>query len=464
MWLPFLPQHPHNHSHNGHHHHHTTTTTTSRVQQIQLLVIGLCLICILPTRLFLKSQKWRFSSLGLPLEEAEAALKKNSKTAKKLPIINNTAECRYFPEALFQLTNSLHDNPEQYALRPWKLLHAGPKYPAWHFPGLSSQLLQTTFGGKHVVLTGDSTLFYLVRWMQTLYHNVTLDSTNKLDDMWVDTDMTVANYALNPDMDWQVGWADDTLPQVGPLKDGTHIAWFGHRGDSTTPGKDACTFEPLWDHVRVIQPHIWMVNFGLHWLHLEGEGRDVPLCYVQAWLQYEDFLEQVVRVARESNVKLLLFKTTNKICTDHFRGDYADGVARYQRPDTSGDALTKCHHLIRDLIPSYAQIPTEIFSAKNVKRYCQKAVMDEFGVKDLNHRLLEFVQHKQRQLVQEDATNNLTIAIYNDHDLQSCTYSAPEDGRHYHPLNLMRIRLLGNMIQCLYPHDDDANDKDHHNN
>ncbi len=33
--------------------------------------------------------------------------------------------------------------------------------------------------------------------------------------------------------------------------------------------------------------------------------------------------------------------------------------------------------------------------------------------------------------------------------IQSCNYTEVGDGRHYHPLNLVRIRLLANMIDCL---------------
>ena len=39
------------------------------------------------------------------------------------------------------------------------------------------------------------------------------------------------------------------------------------------------------------------------------------------------------------------------------------------------------------------------------------------------------------------------LAVFNDQVIQSCRYT--NDGRHYHPLNLVRIRILGNLLGCL---------------
>jgi hypothetical protein len=415
-----------------------SSRTIMMKQYLQIGLVLLCIVCIFPTRLFWKSRKWRFPSLV------------SGKEAIKGTLINTTAVCDYFPEALFQFTNALHDRAESTALRDWTLANKGhKKYPAWQFPGLSGPLLHKTLRGKKIVLVGDSTIFYMMRWIQTLLLNTTQATLDHLLQM----DMAAGNHAVNPNAEDQLGWANETPPEI-QLEDGTHIVWTGHRGD---PGDKVCQFDAIWARIRLLQPDILVVNFGLHWLHLiaeQGRGRSVPLCAVQYWLHYEqDWLHQVTKVALKSHVKLLLFKTTNYMCIDNFWGDYSDAVAWYQRQDAY--AINRCERELQRKRDYYHNSPEMVSSFvglddANLTRYCEKGVFDEYGAKDLNHRIFEFVQEynsKNNQL----KSSGLQMAVFNDHDTQSCTYSEPNDGRHYHPLNLMRIRLLANVIQCLYP-------------
>ncbi|CAB9519951.1 Cyclin-Dependent Kinase [Seminavis robusta] len=418
----------------------------SRKQYLHYGLVLLCIACILPTRLFWKSHKWRFPSLY----KQQPPQDKHSKTS-----INTTAECRYFPEALAQFVRDLQERPEQTALRDWVLPNKKHrKYPSWHFPGLSSPLLDQTIRGKRMVLLGDSTLFYLTRWMQTLLQNTTQQSPRVVDHLLLGMDMTKGNYAVNPDMDVQLGWDNSTLAKV-QLQDGTHIQWLGHRGGSDPQEEDqVCQFDGIFRQIRQIQPDILVANFGLHWLHLIASdpehGRTVPLCAVQYWLDYQSaWLEQVTQVAQDSQVKLLLFKTTNFMCIDNFWGDYSDAVALYQRQDPY--AISRCERTLqrlRDGHDNKHRGETSILGDANLTRYCQKGVFDEWGVKDLNHRVLEYV-HQYNQNNYKDT--DMKVAVFNDHDIQSCAYSEPNDGRHYHPLNLMRLRLLANVIQCQYP-------------
>jgi hypothetical protein len=395
----------------------------NRRQYLQFGLVLLCLLCLLPTRLFLKSQKWRFPAL---------TPKSSNPNTKRIPI-NNTAECRYFPEALFQFTNALHDRPESTALKPWTLSNAGPKYPTWHFPGLSSQLLHQAFRQKRIVVVGDSTLFTVVRWMQTLLHNCTAAQQDALYHL----SLSQGNAVLNPEGLEQAGWANETPAEL-QFDDGTYLLWEGHRGETN---EQACQFESIWNRVIHVRPQILVVNFGFHWLHLMGGGRNVPLCAIRAWLDYEQWLQRVVDVAQQAGVKLLLFKTTNFICTDYYWGDYSDAAALYGRQDAY--ILSRCKREIERLVEhKNGQMR---FSDEEITRYCSKAALDEYGSKDLNHRLLEFVQKTQPTL------KIMKMDVYNDHDVESCPFSEPNDGRHYHALNLMRIRLLANMIQCLYP-------------
>jgi len=58
-----------------------------------------------------------------------------------------------------------------------------------------------------------------------------------------------------------------------------------------------------------------------------------------------------------------------------------------------------------------------------------------------------------RRFVEERGGGNgdsgMRIVVFNDHDVLTMNYTERADGRHYHPLNLMRIRLLGNYLRCL---------------
>lgn len=372
---------------------------------------------------------------------------------------NQTPECRFFPEAMFQFQNSLKEEPEITATQPW-VLHTtttttgtttNKKYPTWHFPGLSHSLLKETFKGKRTLLVGDSTLFFMERWLQTLLYNKTKQDLNFLEHL----NMTMANYNVNPDMDPDVGWNPDTPAHYYSKQDGTVVAWDGHRG---MPGEAACHWDAVYEQITAMRPHVLVVNFGLHWLHLMQVGRDVPLCYVRAWLTYEDWLASIVLLAQEAGVKLLLFKTTNAVCTDHFWGEYSDGVTLYQNRNVE-QTRAKCKRAIQAMVRDHTKMGTTaatknnndtlLYTNDNIVRYCQRAVLDEYGAKDLNLRLQEFVHNYQAK--NANTNSNMTVAIFNDHDIQSCTYATLNDGRHYHPLNLMRIRMLANMIQCLYP-------------
>lgn len=256
----------------------------------------------------------------------------------------------------------------------------------------------------------------------------------------------------------------------------TVIVWDGYRG---LTGERACHWEldAFWDRTRQFHPDILVVNFGLHWLHLQGGGRDVPLCYVDWWLRYEEWLERAYQVAEASNAKLLLFKTTNFFCESKFNGPYSDTIAKFKvdrlqlqqlYPSSSGEEAMQKNNgpnnyrrdtpmfdfcatqLEHKVALNATDEMTQLLSPNNIYRYCSEGTFDEMGVRNLNTRLSEFVQQKQQ--AQENCTSIRTvlpdIGIFNDHDLESCRYTL--DGRHYDSLILVRIRVLANLIQAIY--------------
>ena len=394
---------------------------------------------------------------------------------------NVTEDCYLFQAALAQFVQILHDDPQNHAVRSWTYHENSTEYKSnrnsrntvdhtpYHFPGLSSQLLQEAFGDRRMALIGDSTLFYMIRWLQTL---LTIKSPIVQDSLQSMT-MAQANLLVNPLMIRdQLSWSDgappfvhqefvvkqETTPQQQKqqqhltVEHSYDIVWDGYRGIDEPGGEK---YGILWERVRRWQPTILVVNAGLHWLHFQGAGRDAPLAHVRLWVAYENWMEEAVRLASDCGMSLLLFKTTNRICEEKYAGIYAGAVARIAQERQGNTTTTptfvdRCVQQLEDLQRQELKNTTAgspvVLSKADIARYCQEGTFDEVGVQHLNDRLFEFI----RDMPPASATSNLTISIFNDHDVMTCNYTKETDGRHYHPLNLMRIRLLANMVQTLY--------------
>lgn len=319
------------------------------------------------------------------------------------------------------LINALRSESEGKGLRDWCSHKTG-----YCFPGLDEDLLSTAFRGRSIALVGDSTLYYPMKWLFRLL----LKTDNNTSHMWQQNTSTSFTY-INPTGDPHLG-----LPGPPPVlkqkSDGTHIAWYGFAG----PAANTCNFSSVWDRVRQHSPEILVVNFGLHWLHLTP-SRSVRSCVVERWLEYETFLDNVTRLAVEINAKILLFKTTNLICDDQYYGGLSAANQLYRSKDK--DTLQKCHESVNK---SFSHSGVVLTDTGSVDSYCQNGTFNEIGSAHLNRRMEKHVREWQAP-----EGSNLTMRLLNEHDLQSCSYT--NDGRHYHTLNLVRIRLLGNIINCL---------------
>lgn len=376
------------------------------------LVAVLCALCILPAKQIFKSK-----SLG------------DLSTR-----IDNDIECELFSQGLSQFSSALKEDPEENGLRVWTL-DGRPRFPLWQFPGFTSHLMRHAFRGKRVTLLGDSTLHYMMRWIHAVFN-----TTDTEMDQFQKMNLSQANDILNPEGHQWVGLSLEDSAEVR-LVDGTHIRWLGYRGSDV--GTEVCEFENIWREILNEGPDILVANFGLHWLHLIGGGREIQPCYISWWLDYEKWLDQVIETAEKAGTQLVLFKTTNLLCSDKYEGEYYLGAQDYDRHEKS--ALDECYKTIRNM----AMPDDFVLSDESIATYCEKAALVDHSVMNLNHRLVEYV-HKLNTK-RSPQQSHLTVAIYNDHDIQSCKFTEQGDGRHYHPLNLMRIRLLSNMIQCLYP-------------
>ena len=330
--------------------------------------------------------------------------------------------CKDLDASIPMLTRDLALDPETNSLRPW----SGGDFS---FQGLDNDLLSAVFHGHRVALFGDSTLHYFTRWLKLLLEDTSNTTLAKLPSM----NLTEANQLLNPS-------GDHKLSGSGR---GTHFAWYGISGPTT---EDMC-YPPdssVWKKLKQAKPEILVVNQGLHWLHFLGQGRDnVPGCTIKRWIEFEQWLEEVVLFSEKIGVKVLLFKTTNRICIEKFRGHYASSNTLYTANDR--ETLKQCSVIARSRIPG----GIEATPKQDIDNYCQNATFNNRGSLHLNARLKRYVEGWKLRNENKHHASSLHVGIFNDYGVESCDYSKVRDGRHYHPLNLLRIRLLANTLHCL---------------
>mmetsp|Transcript_33569 Transcript_33569/g.73962 ORF Transcript_33569/g.73962 Transcript_33569/m.73962 type:complete len:398 (+) Transcript_33569:180-1373(+) len=315
-------------------------------------------------------------------------------------------------DALADLRAVLRNDPESVGLRP--ITVSGVT-----FAGLDDTLLSESFRGHQIAFLGDSTLYHLNRWIHTLLLATDSSTLSNLSSM----DLSAANTILRPveeNLDFHI---TKTIISA----DGTFIRFTGIVGVG-----GLCNFGTHWRRIRMYPPKVLVANFGLHWLHFTGQGWNAEVCDVMRWIKYEEWLEETLRAAEKVGAETLLFKTTNLICAEKYDGEYAQGNKLYMARDK--DTLDSCFNDVRGSIPAEVE-DDRIWS------YCYNGTFNEIGAAHLNQRLVEFVMARRN-------TTKLKVGIFNDHDIESCSYTGELDGRHYHALNLVRIRLLGNVLKC----------------
>ena len=331
---------------------------------------------------------------------------------------NNDAAVKSGPSCLDSVSEStaawaqnVFQDAENTAMKPW---HKGTN---WEIPPLDSALLQSAFGGRKVIILGDSTLAYTMTSLDRIMDG-TKFTTESLDKF--------PNYTLS-EANQAASSAEGNIGGTYKDYNNSNIIWLGYRGINMNKN---CQFQQRqFRIIRNMPPDILLANWGVHILF---NGMNTKMCNVDDWVHYEAWLQQVVDLAVNGGTKVLLFKTTNRIC----RG-------------LSANAKQVCEaHL--------AGLPAETGpEAKNVtpvekEWYCKDALVADEASERLNDRLKVFVADKAQQLA-TNATTNLRIAVYNDHDMMTCQYAA--DGLHFHGLQLPRIRLFAHMVNCLYPQD-----------
>jgi len=359
--------------------------------------------------------------------------------------------CRDMPQSLVEFTEAVHDYTERQSLSEWSfhpVTANSNDTKEWFIPKFDRHLLASAFGGNNVssrriAFVGDSTTFYTFQSLERLLlhplqdvsnnHNTT---SNTLDPMDKLATMNLTR-AIHVTEQWDVTTAHPSL-----LRTHNHvytkqynIMWRGFHGPNV---EDNCDFEThVWQDVIQQQPHILVVNWGLHMLFRPR----VQICNVWQWLHYEDYvLQKVMDIVNDSiaTTKLVLFKTTNLICKDleNIQAKHSKLCRptiyrwrdRYQKEENA--------HVTTD----YGQLTND-----EIDRYCNGSILLESSSAVLNQRLEQFVKNYQQQY----PDSRVKVAIYNDHDMESCAYRPSEDRLHFKALQMPRIRLLAIAIHCL---------------
>ncbi|CAB9512746.1 Cyclin-Dependent Kinase [Seminavis robusta] len=390
------------------------------------------------------------------LDEAEnpgIAAKTNQKSDRA--IVNPETEmeqCQHLPWSTSAFVRAVHDDPENVSLKTW----TGPNSSA--IPRLDSTLLSQAFGGKRVALIGDSTLF---QTLQRLHQIIMLTkpstegnnntAANQAEDDFLaklsnTKTLTKTVRALDAEAGRRSKGSTRLVGMDALVEDvwydhimNAHIFWTGFRGYNM---KDNCHGwkTQVWPKLHVERPDVIVANWGLHMLH-HGIAPKRP-CNVHQFIHYEeDWLETVLQVAREVGTKLLLFKTTNYICEERYPKQLQHGLA--DLAENTSTVVAKCITKIQKSNRRDGEHYN--LTDDDMHRYCIEGAGTDHNVQLLNDRLRKFVERAQTRV-----PPGLTIAVCNDHDMESCPYTRVDDGSHYPKLQLPRIRMLAHMVHCLW--------------
>jgi len=343
------------------------------------------------------------------------------------------------------LTSAMSTDREN-ALRPMSIQsNSKHEEEIIHFDGMGASLVNRTFlNNARIAMVGDSTLAHFRPWFVTLllFVQATGQSPYSMTVPEMGGGMT-ASTARAAIMKFG-GIKVQRFGFVRKFKKGrsAHDVGPSLTGPITPMGGDGAIFfnristslGNAVDNLVDFKPDIIIANVGLHLLHLQNFGREVD--NIVPWLGYEDTLENMVEAAEAAGAEVLLLKTTNFVCPMKYSGSWLRGSMLYAKDDM--ETLNNCFMSYRKTFP------TTVVGDADIMDYCKYGVIDNRGSNRLNQRLYRFVENARGR------HPSLKMAVYNDHDLQSCETTVAKDGRHHHPINLARARLLGNYLDCLY--------------
>ena len=338
------------------------------------------------------------------------------------------------------LSQHIHEDQENYGLRPWTMSlnnnNNNKGTGALDIPGLDENLIRAAFLGRRILFIGDSTTKNLHYWIYNLlriYHESPQNIISSLSDL----NLSDANSVIVSKHGCKF------RRRGGALSCDNHHSKFEefnsidiriiHDGCSDNSNK---VDNAMRDH----EPEVIVANVGLWLLHFQAKGRDQDGCVAEQWIHYERWLEHTLHMAEEVGARALFFKTTNTICSEKYIGAYSKANQLYTTMDN--DTLLNCFNNFK-FTQRIHKLPTSnVLTDENIRNYCANGTFTPHGSAHLNQRLYDFVRSRKN-------TTSLVLHVFDDNTIKSCDYTKRGDARHYHPLNLIRIRLLALSISCI---------------
>mmetsp|Transcript_43470 Transcript_43470/g.74186 ORF Transcript_43470/g.74186 Transcript_43470/m.74186 type:complete len:398 (+) Transcript_43470:97-1290(+) len=336
------------------------------------------------------------------------------------------------------LISKLNEDPESNALRQVKtnttttINHKG--------------LDMAVFRGKRVALMGDSTLYYLAKWMYPLLTSLGDEAALPSYENQTLKDAASLVYERTAKLGAQHPAEKFTPPRViKDSNDGTWVQWMGFSGPARDNDMDA-KLNSMFETAKQMTPDIIIANMGFHWLHLcpqlcpfSGKIVRMSKSAIMLWLDYKArWLERIHNLALISNTSLLLYKTANFVCDAKRYGEYAGLAPLYTKSDIQ--TLENCMNTIQQHVK-------DSLNATHVHRYCELASLTERGSQYLNEQITEFVDELMLMgNVEAPDSSSLAVGTFDDHSVQGC-WSTRDGFHHAYEAMLLRLRLLTNTIE-----------------
>jgi hypothetical protein len=206
-------------------------------------------------------------------------------------------------------------------------------------------------------------------------------------------------------------------------------------------------------------------NVGLHLFHLIGKnGRNSGPEKYRTWINYDLYIKNIIKLLSKRKPKIILMKTTNRICEDKFNKSWLKLSKKYN--NNNNETINHCVDHVANVLKKEKRSKTStstttndnnnitktkikttaIITTNQIKKLCQYGTMTSKGSNYLNERMKNIINDIKNN-DNEFILSNITLGIYNDHDVQPCELT--DDGRHYYKTVLSRINLLANtMLNC----------------
>jgi len=294
----------------------------------------------------------------------------------------------------------------------------------------------SSFHGKRIALLGDSTLFYIAKYLGSMLVHQNANAGKEVE--YHKMNMGQANSFVLANKQFML--KGTASPPPFKKDDNTWFQWYGMSGNAHTRTEEL--IDAMFRDAEKMRPEVVVANMAFHWFHLCGYNEKfcpTPMdsTIIARWLHYkETWLQRVYDFAVKVDAKVLLFKTANFICGTARSGDWATGDALYQSFDNA--TLLECQRRLEPLAKGLFLVPDDI------RKYCKYGQFTDVGSRYLNEQMVEFVRGIDEQDGGVSEGRRLTVGLYNDHDVESC--STTDDAIHHKSGNVVRIRLLANTI------------------